>query len=55
MNHGTTTAYQHHKCRCDLCRGAWRDYLLAWRGIVVTVHVPVIAGTDWADEWARKS
>lgn len=28
---------------------------LACRGIVVTVHVPVIAGTDWADEWARKS
>ena len=31
MRHGTKTAYQYHKCRCDLCRGTWRDYLMAWR------------------------
>lgn len=24
--HGTTTGYSHHKCRCDLCRKAVREY-----------------------------
>lgn len=28
MNHGTRTAYTHHKCRCDDCRRANREYNL---------------------------
>jgi len=25
-NHGTTTGYSRHRCRCDACMTAWRDY-----------------------------
>jgi hypothetical protein len=28
--HGTTTGYSRHRCRCDECRGAWRDYQRAY-------------------------
>ena len=26
MNHGTRSCYVHHKCRCELCRGAQAAY-----------------------------
>ena len=26
MNHGTVTGYNHHKCRCELCTAAKRDF-----------------------------
>jgi len=25
-SHGTINGYTTHKCRCDLCGGAWREY-----------------------------
>lgn len=27
IKHGTTNGYVNHKCRCDLCRRAWADYM----------------------------
>jgi len=30
--HGTTGGYTNHKCRCDACRGALREYQRARRG-----------------------
>ncbi len=27
MNHGTLTCYVNHRCRCEACRTAHRDYL----------------------------
>jgi hypothetical protein len=24
--HGSVSAYNNHMCRCELCRGAWREY-----------------------------
>jgi hypothetical protein len=26
-DHGSASTYSNHGCRCDLCRGAWTDYL----------------------------
>lgn len=42
--HGTTTGYSKHRCRCDLCAGAWRSYQRAYmreryRGEARTVPV----------------
>jgi hypothetical protein len=31
MRHGTTTGYQYHKCRCDLCRQAANEAMRRWR------------------------
>jgi hypothetical protein len=31
MEHGTTSTYTHHKCRCDECRDANRIVQNAWR------------------------
>lgn len=31
IEHGTKSGYYSHGCRCDLCRGAYRDYYLATR------------------------
>lgn len=28
MKHGTIYVYSYYKCRCDLCRKAWNDYML---------------------------
>jgi hypothetical protein len=30
-NHGTTTCYSYHGCRCDLCREANRAYISRYR------------------------
>jgi hypothetical protein len=30
MKHGTITGYTTHKCHCELCTGAWRDYARQW-------------------------
>lgn len=29
--HGTYNGYQHHKCRCELCKGANTEYHRAYR------------------------
>ncbi len=29
--HGTTNGYTNHCCKCDLCRGAYRNYINEWR------------------------
>jgi hypothetical protein len=29
--HGTINGYSNHKCRCDLCKAAWREYCFAKR------------------------
>jgi hypothetical protein len=29
IEHGTISCYNNRHCRCDLCRGAWRDYCRA--------------------------
>jgi hypothetical protein len=34
VKHGTTTAYAHHKCRCDTCRAAHAAYSREWRARV---------------------
>jgi hypothetical protein len=31
MNHGTVHAYRHHRCRCDQCTHANREYKRQWR------------------------
>jgi hypothetical protein len=31
IKHGCTTAYQYHKCRCELCKKAQRDYMRSYR------------------------
>jgi len=31
MEHGTTTAYTKHKCRCDKCKAANRVAVTQWR------------------------
>lgn len=31
IQHGTTTGYQYHKCRCDLCRKAQTDSVRQYR------------------------
>lgn len=31
IEHGTRSGYYSHACRCELCRGAYRDYYLATR------------------------
>ena len=31
IKHGSTTSYQYHKCRCDLCKEAQRDYMRSYR------------------------
>jgi len=30
FTHGTTTGYSKHRCKCDACRAAWRDYQRAY-------------------------
>jgi hypothetical protein len=32
MKHGTLNGYKYHRCRCDLCKKANRDYLRQLRG-----------------------
>jgi hypothetical protein len=32
MKHGTTTGYKHHRCRCDLCKKANREWFLKSKG-----------------------
>lgn len=29
--HGTTAGYTNHKCRCEACRAAWRNYRRSYR------------------------
>lgn len=29
--HGTPNGYGNHRCRCDRCREAWRDYQRDWQ------------------------
>lgn len=31
MNHGTTTGYRYHRCRCDECRTAHAAECSRWR------------------------
>ena len=30
--HGTRCGYSEHKCRCELCTTAQREYMRKWRG-----------------------
>jgi hypothetical protein len=32
MKHGTTTGYKYHRCRCDLCKKANREWYLKYKG-----------------------
>lgn len=41
--HGTTTGYSAHKCRCDDCRAAQRNYMRSLRGSALRVPVAVPA------------
>lgn len=33
--HGSTSMYVYHKCRCERCREAWRSYVAGWRSRIV--------------------